>query len=767
MTKSHGILITVALLAVVIFGVVGASLLGTVAEPAPDRRVAQEVTGEVDSESAVDRAQSMLVDGLSAADAERTALDVEEAVFTDSEADPDRVVRFVHADGSVFAEPVRVELLGANGQLDVLDVRRGFVRPSALLPQGMAISPQGHATTYVLVGRDGAVDVAMHPASAVRLEVHDGIGRPAAERIVEIDPRSIEGTLPLGWRDGGELALLVLDAAGSRTLREAFDADSDDAARASRLRALADVRRQDADLFADGARVVPGVRIRMRTDGQGVAELDHLSLGCGFRWRVRDLCSAIEPAPVDGPDAVVPLDSPWSGEFQVLDGESRRLEATVVARGVVRGYLAVEGSERITSARVSVTGRESRHSAGSRRGASHVEELLLASQPIGRLFPFEIDRLHVGSYELEMDISGSGGQHLRFTTAFDIDPSTITDLGVLESDGHTLTIEITARDLNGRPLDLETLLDPQDVQGFVLSLGEHEFDPDWTRRAVETLWWSADMVAFDCESFGPQRVSRIAEGSVLAGVWFTEDSLRPGWGVARDVALAPAIGGVDTSVRVEVVAFRATPLRVRIVKGDFDGPFYEIEAALVDERTGLVVFGGEVSNGGDDEVECRYIEFERAPVGTYRFLGRTEFEPYEDGGSNSWGSNAPTPSGVGALLDARLTVADGQSQPLEVPMRVGCTIRGAVPAHLKYQGDWVWIAPTEPGLRAVATARVWAYIFSASDDEEAAGLRGSWYGEGLLPHTTYEIGRNGRRVTTGAEGTEIVVELTDEDFDRD
>lgn len=322
-------------------------------------------------------------------------------------------------------------------------------------------------------------------------------------------------------------------------------------------------------------------------------------------------------------------------------------------------------------------------------------------------------------------------------------------------------VVVRARDPLGEEIPLTTVIDPEHVSVFAVELGDHGYHPDADVFGFELLALEGyEWLDGELDEEQVVRFRSAPAGRLVVGARLDLDELADGWGMTRGTLHTILDADVRGRIVIELDVYASVAHTIHLER-DPDLILAHPDLVLIDAGTGLLVPFDRARWREVDGERVLAIEFERAPLGELRLFGRTDMQPIEEGTSARRGF---IPSGIGALVDARVTIVRGGPATTRVAPRTGAILRGRLPIGHERVGDWIPVAPVDGNFARLGAAYVHAYVFPADEDERAAGIGGTWYAQGLLPGAIYRVGEGGREVAAGAEGSTKDVELTDEDF---
>lgn len=681
--------------------------------------------------------------------------------------DPDdRIVRIVEPDGSLFQGPVDVTFFDANGVIRRFEAERAFERPSGLLPQFIRIAPRDRATVDLYVGLDGAVEVVALERAAVDFAVEDELGRPVEGRRLRMRAVGLDRAGQLGRRGDDELQFLSIDRELSTAFERELGPQGSSRGRGSVLHRIAG--RGGARLFVDGARLALAPDRPLRTGDDGRVRATGLPSGSHWSWTVEDTCRSISPTPLDEVRPGRGSSRLWSSSFLVESTRTAEYTAVVIARGRAVGRIELGRAARVVDATVTLVPRAA---SGETSARTLAERLVHGVQPVTTL-PVQLEDLLPGPRELGLQLQLDDGRVIRLEASFDVVGGETTNLGVLRPVGGSLTVVVGARDLSGAPVDLRSVLDVERVPVRITQLSEAAELPDEAQLAEHEGFTIFDLIRAGGEAFefdavpGAQHyVDGIPDGPVVVGPLIDETDLSQGWGCLREFAYEVVDVPDGRLLEIDLTVHRAANLTVDLVAGSLEQRDSVGTLALVHETEGRVRVEEFDWFRSDESGRVHTFTVERVPLGAYRLVGRIDSIGYQE---DVWGWNGRIEtrkrSGFGVLVDSHFFLEEDGPSDVTVALRSGATLTGTLPAGHEAIASWIELRRLDPALSDAPGATVWTYVVPAPEEPLVPGVGGTWCAEGLLPFTSYRIGTGGREVTTAGEGSELVVELTDEDL---
>ncbi|QDU83683.1 hypothetical protein Pla163_07840 [Planctomycetes bacterium Pla163] len=693
---------------------------------------------------------------------ERAALaDFELGIETDAAlaaADPDRLVRFFDPEGQLLTQSVRAVVVTTAGIPLDAQVTGWLERPEADHPQLLLVAGDGLVPRHVSIGSAGPIDLVLHRAGSVELRVIDVDERPVLGRYVRIhlgqggeltrahDQRGSSPGRPFEVRQLGHGVSF-----SSRLASDELVPPYSTPERTARSWVNAVTKRRDRHGIA------PEVVVDMLTSGGGgysdaegrvrVASLDPSE---GYRWSVYGGCSAMEPELVETVG-----DRRISSADGVVVEPDRRTTYTAIVEdhGTIAVGFDTTGLGAVEHAAVKLERRDGQlGDAGADRQRGEAQRLLEESD--GGIVSLRFRGLPPGDYRLSV-LCGSYARGLRFDErAFTVDDAAV-DLGVLGQDLERTTIAFGVTDPFGRPVTLPEIaqVEPKVTLTFVGPLeraGRPAGGGDWPPRSrvlfdlalpplgavvVEGLEWQEYSVDVDVY----RHASSI--GEVLEVV----PDERP----AR-VRVRP---DSETIVPLHVAAAMHTTIAVETDRSVLGG-YGTARLVLVAESTDYRV----LPYVALPDAGRSTISFYPCPAGTFRLVGRVErtVVPAQPDGVMVC-SPFSVPTGRGMLVDTIVHLtAEYSEDPVVVTASIGATIEGRVlfegPLPLNPR---VRAVPLDPFLSSLSSMRAVSFVERVADEPGV----GSFFISGLVPNSTYAVGRYGEQITTGAEGSVARVEL--------
>lgn len=391
---------------------------------------------------------------------------------------------------------------------------------------------------------------------------------------------------------------------------------------------------------------------------------------------------------------------------------------------------------------------------GKRRAARFLRELR-GSEGGGSHWPVEFEDLPPGRYDLvaeatvRPDDEWDAVHLVRWAQSFEVFEGATTDLGILRDSHPVLDVCMVLRDLRGERVSIDDEF--QRPVWSLLILGE-DSDSD-----------------FEFDSGGADRLTRfVSDRRCNFSIswphgWSTTLLAQAGrydyggWRLVESDHFFDAEELIAKGGECSWTAYRTEPLELNLSVEARDWPPTYAHLSFVHIESGTSIFRSgslELVDEGASAVVHRML-LDDAPVGRFRVVGRAGWIGHDDAGM--WmPAHVPGPVAIGVLVDGVIDVVLGGENVQLLTATRGATIEGRVVAVESRMIDSIELRPVDPALHAARATS----SGGASDDGRSFRYRET----GLLPNTRYAIAEGGRVVTTGADGSTLVVELDGSDF---